>query len=90
MKNFSIKLRTSILGLFFVVSSILVSITLLVEYNLSKDIALNATKKPFDKLSLDVIDHLNTFTKESNSFINIVENIDSLSFLPKKMNLIIY
>ncbi|QKJ21668.1 HD domain-containing phosphohydrolase [Poseidonibacter lekithochrous] len=82
LNNFSIKIKPTILGLFFTVTAIVVSVMLLMQYNLSKKIALESTQESFKQLSTNLKQETSNYIKNSESFIRLIENIPYLTEKP--------
>ncbi len=81
LNNFSIKIKPTILGLFFIVTTIVVTVMLVMQYNLSKKIALESTQNSFKQLSVNLKQEANNYIRNSESFIRLIENVP---FLTKK------
>ncbi|RYA23619.1 amino acid ABC transporter [Malaciobacter halophilus] len=82
LNNFSIKIKPTILGLFFIVTAIVVTVMLVMQYNLSKKIALESTQESFKQLSVNLKKEVNNYIKNSESFIRLIENVPYVTQKP--------
>lgn len=82
LNNFSIKIKPTILGLFFTVTAIVVTVMLIMQYNLSKKIALESTQESFKQLSINLKQEVSNYIKNSESFIRLIENVPSVTEKP--------
>ncbi|MGB6327435.1 MAG: HD domain-containing phosphohydrolase [Halarcobacter sp.] len=82
LNNFSIKIKPTILGLFFIVTAIVVTVMLIMQYNLSKKIALESTQESFKQLSTNLKQEVSNYIKNSESFIRLIENVPSTTKKP--------
>ena len=82
LNNLSIKIKPTILGLIFTVTAIVVTVMLIMQYNLSKKIALESTHESFKQLSINLKQEVSNYIKNSESFIRLIENVPSVTEKP--------
>lgn len=78
-----IKLKPTILMLFILVVSIVVSVMLYMQYNSNKTLSIDITKKTFNTLSEKIVKQLKSYESNSKSFIEILEKLENIEHVPK-------
>lgn len=80
--NFIIKLKPTILIVYFFITSIIVSFLLFMQYNSNRDFVLDSTTKSFKELSSQIVDIFKQYEDESSGILGLIENFDSLATIP--------
>ena len=81
-KNFIIKLKPTILIVYFFITSLIVSFLLFMQYNSNKDFVLDSTTKSFKELSSEIVSIFKRYEDESKGILGLIENFNSLSIIP--------
>ena len=84
IKSKFIKLKPIIISIFFLVTSIVVSFLIFIQYNTNKDFALKLTTNSFYELSNKINKQIKNQDEESYNFLNILEEYDSINEIPLK------
>lgn len=80
--NFIIKLKPTILIVYFFITSVIVSFLLFMQYNSNKDFVLDSTTKSFKELSSEIIGIFKQYENESIGILGLIENFNSLGMIP--------
>lgn len=82
--NFIIKLKPTILIVYFFITSVIVSFLLFMQYNSNKDFVLDSTTKSFKELSSEIIGIFKQYENESIGILGLIENFNSLGMIPRQ------
>jgi len=74
MGNFTIKIKTSILGAFLALAVLIVGAVTAVQYKTTQELALFATNKSFESISDKIIGQIERYDTNSDSFINLLKD----------------
>ena len=80
----SMKIKPTIMMIFFFIIAIVVGTILVLQYNFSHKLALEATQNSFDNISSKVVQKINRYDSNSEYFINLLEHVDGVDEYPKK------
>lgn len=81
--NLSIGLKPTFFIVLLLITSIIMSIMLLMQYKSNKTLAFNSTSKSFSNLSTKIVSQLQQYDQSSENFISILENLQSITSIPK-------
>jgi len=79
----SIKIKPTILMIFFFIIAIVVGVILVLQYNFSSKLAQDATQNSFDSISSKVVERINKYDSNSEYFINLLELVDGVDEHPQ-------
>lgn len=82
LQKLSFRFKPTLITHILLVTSIIVAIMLIMQYNSSTHLAFDATQKSFEELSSKIMTQLNTYNTSSQGFLNILEKIESVSENP--------
>ena len=84
MKNFTMKIKTSILGAFLAMVLLIVGVIMGVQYKSTGEFALLTTQKSFENISQKVVGQIEKYDTNSNSFISLLKDLKIVETSMKK------
>ena len=75
MNNFTMKIKTSILGAFLAIILLIVGVIMGVQYKSTQEFALLTTNKSFENISQKVVGQIEKYDSNSNSFISLIKDL---------------
>jgi len=78
MKNFTMKIKTSILGAFLIIIALIIGTITLVQYKSIQEFALFTTQKSFEGISDKIVGQIEQYDSNSDSFISLLKEFKSI------------
>jgi hypothetical protein len=83
-KSLLVKIQPTVLVLFILTASIIMSVSFSLQYYFLKDLALNATQQKSEKISIDTKYKINSLDQSNFDILSIMELSQKINFFPKE------